>query len=94
MTPLPSTVVCAGRYERRALPALRLRAAALLPAGPQDLPSACLHARAKERRWLPRRQAAVIESVADFMQRVPCIDYQRFSHRASGQFRVVTALRP
>jgi hypothetical protein len=43
---------------------------------------------------VPPPQAAVIESVADFMQRVAHIEHARCSHCGVGQFRVVASLLP
>ena len=43
---------------------------------------------------VPPPQAAVIESVADFMQRVAHIEHARCSHCKIGQFRVVATLLP
>ena len=43
---------------------------------------------------VPPPQAAVIESVAEFMQRVAHIEHARCPHCKIGQFRVVATLLP
>jgi hypothetical protein len=43
---------------------------------------------------VPPPAPAVIESVAEFMQRVKCIEFGRCPHCGIGQFRVVATLLP
>jgi hypothetical protein len=43
---------------------------------------------------VPPPAPAVVESVAEFMQRVTCIEQARCPHCGIGQFRVVATLRP
>jgi len=43
---------------------------------------------------VPPPQAAVIESVAEFMRRVAHIDFERCPHCGTGRFRVVATILP
>jgi hypothetical protein len=43
---------------------------------------------------VPPPQAAVIESVADFMRRVARIEHERCPHCGSGRFRIVATILP
>ena len=68
----------------------RIRHYGLLSFAPRKLALAAARAALD----VPPPQAAVIESVAEFMQRVAHIEHTRCPHCRIGQFRVVATLLP